>query len=498
MSLSSLRKLFVKSQLPVLAGVILVFGLFAVVVATQQRQDVRSRAAGHGGTGNCLTVNASSGEDLVGDNCTIDSGFNGSVIGNGNVIRGGLGGQVGNVIGNNNNIQGGVNGCIKGNDNLIQGGVNGGVDGTGNIIQGGQGSGACPKPTNPPTSTPLPTVKPPATCADGIDNNQNELIDKGDPACHTDGNQDNPNSYDPGRNEGPVSPTAPLARCSDNIDNDNNGFKDGLDSTCHTDNNPKNPNSYDPTRDGEHGGLNTCADSKDNNNNNVIDGGDPICHTDGNANNPDSYDPDRPEGGVTPGVTVTVAPTVAPTVTVAPGNTSVRLNLLLHGIGKAGDSANPNSGGNPNPLRPQRTATVQVFNSQNQLILTKQGAIVFGATAGSFTGTVDLGTTLTTGVYTIKVKTTQFLNTLVPGIQNLTQGTVNQLPSTVMVNGDIDGNNTLNILDYNILMGCYSDFLPAVSCTAANKPLSDLDDDGDVNQFDYNLFLREITNREGQ
>jgi hypothetical protein len=87
---------------------------------------------------------------------------------------------------------------------------------------------------------------------------------------------------------------------------------------------------------------------------------------------------------------------------------------------------------------------------------------------------------------------------LVPGIQSLTQGTVNQLPATVLVNGDIDGNNTLNILDYNILMGCYSDFEPAKSCTAANKSLSDLDDDGDVNQYDYNLFLREITNRAGQ
>jgi hypothetical protein len=459
MNLSKLRRLPLKTQMPVIAGVVLVFGLFAIVMGVQQRQDVRSRAAGHGGTGNCTTVNPSSGEDLVSDNCTIDSGFNGSVIGNGNVIRGGLGG---NVIGNNNNIQGGVNGCVKGNDNFIQGGVNGAVVGTGNIIQGAQGSGTCPPtptatptpfPTTPPTAT--PTTMPNGTCADGIDNNQNELIDSGDPICHTDGNKDNPNSYDPKRNEVYPSTT------------------------------PTRTPTPTPTRT-----FGTCKDGLDNNQNELIDGADPICHTDGNKDNPNSYDPYKNEVGGNP--------TTSPTVTVAPGNTAVSLNLLLHGIGKGGDSANPNSGGNPSPRRTQRNVTVEVYNSQNQLILTKQGNVSFGAANGNFTGQVDLGTTIATGVYSVKVKTTQFLNTLVPGIQSLTQGTVNQLPATVLVNGDIDGNNTLNILDYNILMGCYSDFEPAKSCTAANKSLSDLDDDGDVNQYDYNLFLREITNRAGQ
>jgi hypothetical protein len=109
-----------------------------------------------------------------------------------------------------------------------------------------------------------------------------------------------------------------------------------------------------------------------------------------------------------------------------------------------------------------------------------------------------MGTSLSTGVYTVKVKSPQFLRTLVPGIQNITAGTSNQMPVTILVNGDINGDNTLNILDYNILMGCYSDFLPPASCTPANEELSDLDDDLFVNQFDYNLFLRELTNRDGQ
>ncbi|HSW47959.1 MAG TPA: hypothetical protein VLG67_02655 [Candidatus Saccharimonadales bacterium] len=411
MNLKSLGKLSLKSQLPILAGIVLVFGLFIAVSVSQKSQETRSKASG---TGAC---NVNSAGDIIGDDCYMPSGFNGSIYGNGNTIGGGLGGS---IFGNGNEIFGGVNGCIKGDNNIIHGGVNGAVVGTGNTIQGAQGSGTCPAtPTSPPT---VPPTLPPATCADGIDNNQNELIDAGDPACHTDGNQNNPGSYDPSRNEGPVTPT-------------------------------------------------------------ITQG---------------------PTITITPTVTTTLTPTVIPTVTILPtptipaGNTSFVIQLLLHGIGQAGDSANPQSGGNANPLHPQRNITVEVYNSQNTLVLTKTGLISYSSTAGDFKGTIDMGTTLTTGAYTVKVKTDQFLKALVPGIQNITNGTQNVIPVTVMINGDVNLDNTLNILDYNLLMGCYSDFMPAVSCTPANNLLSDLDDDGAVNQFDYNLFLRELTNRQGQ
>ncbi len=383
-----------------------------------------------------------------------------------------------------------------------------------------QGDYTCASPTIPTNSTPTPTpyssrTLPNSTCNDAIDNNHNNLVDEDDPACHADGDPNNPYSYDPGMNEGNITttqtptPTVPTSTCSDNIDNDNNGFKDNQDSTCHTDNNPQNPNSYDPSAPGEQGGGNTCADSRDNNNNGLIDGADPICHTDEDQNNPNSYDPNKVEvgAGVTPtvGPTSTPAPTTsAPTSTPVPttpvnsGDTTFTLTLLLHGIGHAGDSANPGSGGNTNPLHTQRDISVEVYDSSSNLVSSKAGSIDFQSGPGNFTGTVNMGNTLTTGVYTVKLKSTQFLRAIVPGIQSITAGQSKQLPVTTLVNGDINSDNTINILDYNILMGCYSDFLPATSCTDANKLLADLDDDGAVNQFDYNLFLRELANRQGQ
>ncbi len=190
---------------------------------------------------------------------------------------------------------------------------------------------------------------------------------------------------------------------------------------------------------------------------------------------------------------------LSPILPIPSGSTAVSLSLLLHGLGKGGDSANPNGGGNLHPLHPQRAVTVELLNSNNQPVATKSGTVNFNSTAGNFTGSVDLGNTLTTGAYTVKVKSDQFLRALVPGIQTITQSQSNTLPPTTLTTGDMNNNNRIDVLDYNILSDCYSDFAPALNCSdPMKKQSSDITDDGSVNQFDYNLFLRELNNVLGE
>ncbi len=98
------------------------------------------------------------------------------------------------------------------------------------------------------------------------------------------------------------------AQCSDGIDNDGDGVADIADPGCHTDGNANNPASFDPAdndeanaaapgggsggNDDDDGDDAQCSDGRDNDGDGVSDEDDPGCHTDGNANNPDSYDPD--------------------------------------------------------------------------------------------------------------------------------------------------------------------------------------------------------------
>ena len=102
------------------------------------------------------------------------------------------------------------------------------------------------------------------------------------------------------------------------------------------------------------------------------------------------------------------------------------------------------------------------------------------------------------GPYTIKVKTQKYLRKLVPGIHDIKNGVAYLVPQFQMVAGDVNGDNILNVLDYNILTDCYSDLKPALSCPDPNKKfISDLTDDGKVNAFDYNLFIRELSVQQG-
>lgn len=178
--------------------------------------------------------------------------------------------------------------------------------------------------------------------------------------------------------------------------------------------------------------------------------------------------------------------------------TPIAVTLFLHGVGKGGDSANPTGSGNMSPQKTQRAIQLEVYNQQNQLVGNQQGTVTYNGTNGNFTGTIDLGTTLPTGVYTVKIKSNQYLRGLVPGIQTITSGQPATLPPTYLITGDMNNDNIVNIADYNILIGCYSDLTAATNCTATQKVAADITDDGQVNAVDYNLFLRELTNMQGE
>jgi Mg-chelatase subunit ChlD len=270
-----------------------------------------------------------------------------------------------------------------------------------------------------------------------------------------------------------------LARgtCADGNDNNNNGLTDDKDPICHTDGNPNNPDTYTPHQPE----LNTCGDRIDNNNNNLIDDKDPICHTDGNPDNPNSYDPDRPETGS--------------------NNTSLSLTVFLHGIGNSGDNVNQNlhSLSNKNPLTKTRKAQALIYNTNNQLVASTSGDLKYASASGNFTGTLQTPAPLPAGVYNIRVSSDRHLIRRLPGFQTIVSTGTNQLTAVHLVTGDVNDDNKLNILDYNTIMDCYTDTLPAPSCTdQTKKKITDINDDGSVNGVDYNLFLREIANQPGE
>lgn len=184
------------------------------------------------------------------------------------------------------------------------------------------------------------------------------------------------------------------------------------------------------------------------------------------------------------------------TTTIPATSTILTFNLGLDGIGSAGDHLNPNTkDSNKSPKRTTRNVIVSVLNSTG----TKAEKTInasYSSEIGKLSLNVDLGTSLSTGVYTVKAKTDGYLRKNLSTTQNINAGQTNTLPDTNLIVGDINNDNTISILDYNILISCSiftKDNNDLCNQNQTNITLSDLDDDGIINQYDYNLFVREFS-----
>ncbi len=201
--------------------------------------------------------------------------------------------------------------------------------------------------------------------------------------------------------------------------------------------------------------------------------------------------------GSTGGSSPTISqPSLNPSITSNPtstASTTFFLTLCPHGLGNCGDNVNPNSSGNLNPIHQQRAVTLTFLNAQNQQIGTAQGIVSYNSSAGNFQGSINGN--ISSGQYLVRVFTNGFIPKQVSGIITITQGQQITIPEVSLVNGDINNDGQLDILDYNILVGCFGSKQSSSSCTVPTTTQvagADIDDDGIIDGADYNLFLREF------
>lgn len=174
-------------------------------------------------------------------------------------------------------------------------------------------------------------------CSDQADNDGDQLVDSADPGCHTDGNPDNPGSYDPNddsENQKPVitllgNATTTILINTDYIDSGATAAdpEDGDitanivtvgTSTVATTTLGTYYVTYDVTDSqglaadqvvrtvvvAEEPTTPQCSDQIDNDGDQLIDAADPGCHTDGNPDNPGSYDPNDDSENEQPVITL--------------------------------------------------------------------------------------------------------------------------------------------------------------------------------------------------
>lgn len=369
-------------------------------------------------------------------------------------------------------------------------------------------------------------------CSDGIDNDGNGYTDANDSTCHTDGNPTNQNSYDPAR-DGENSKNT----CSDGKDNNSDGKIDGADPICHQDGDISKP--YDPNLSEIVTQTKLfCSPSAVALNDTPKElsvllktmAGEPVVGKTVTWSASSSAITFSSVSAVTDATGKASTSALVSAQNYAPFNGTIsakfagdnttqtascvlnstyegynegavlNLELFMHGIGSSGDNANPEAFtlSNKNPITPMRNVHVTMFDTTNKLISSGSGSINYSSQSGSFTGTIKTDQPVIPGKYTVKVTTDYHLRRLVPGIQTIVAKQTNKLPTIQMVAGDATIDNRLDIRDYNMLLDCYSDLSPAIACNPTKKTATDANDDGNVNQYDYNLFLREISTQPGE
>ena len=185
-----------------------------------------------------------------------------------------------------------------------------------------------------------------------------------------------------------------------------------------------------------------------------------------------------------------VSPTITPT-------NKFSVTLFLHDIGNAGDTVTQDIPGNMNPVRTVYPLAIELDDINNDPIATASGVITWNSVDGDFVNTsFDFGTLIPTGsTYNSKVIVPGFLEKKVSkGPFAIQSGQTITFQPLYLTNGDINNDNVIDLLDYNVFLSCYSDILPAQpSCTSEQNSESDLNDDGVVNGIDYNAWVREIS-----
>jgi hypothetical protein len=189
------------------------------------------------------------------------------------------------------------------------------------------------------------------------------------------------------------------------------------------------------------------------------------------------------------------------------GDPMIDLSFTVPGIGSGG--------GVMKPIHLRRNVTVFLYatdvNSLNPTVkplYTIQGYAIFDSNpeSGTYTSfinpTFDLGSAVLEGNYQISFRTDQSLRTIIK--QNPTDigGQVFGLsknsdpvilpPQTVLM-GDIvpdQGDNVINISDYNAFINCYGSKNTSSFCQGKNY--GDFNDDGVVDGIDYNILLRSL------
>ncbi len=171
----------------------------------------------------------------------------------------------------------------------------------------------------------------------------------------------------------------------------------------------------------------------------------------------------------------------------------ISFNLLLNGIGSAGDTRNPQKTdlSNKDPLTVTRDIEIRVLDGDREVLSLPEEFIDYDPSTGTFVGMVQLPSSLAGNSYRFAISIPNYLPATSETLR-IEEKKELTLPTMRFTAGDVNLDHTLSILDYNMMISCFGEGDLPDACFRNDSIVGDLNDDAYVREDDYNLFLREL------
>lgn len=184
-----------------------------------------------------------------------------------------------------------------------------------------------------------------------------------------------------------------------------------------------------------------------------------------------------------------------------PGKTLLDLTLGIDGIGK---TPRIPIGGNQNPENKNRNLTLSLYSAKTNTLTEawNDWTFTYNPTSQKFENELALSNDFITGIYNVYLEGAGYIRARYPGSVTITkeQTTVIDSDNFYVIAGNLNNEDTsenrIDIMDYMVLNSCwiYSQDYSLCDQNPNYKVLSDLNNDGIVNEDDYTLFLKEYGN----
>jgi hypothetical protein len=138
-----------------------------------------------------------------------------------------------------------------------------------------------------------------------------------------------------------------------------------------------------------------------------------------------------------------------------------------------------------------------MINDEQAVVASASGTMTYNDATGTFDSNVKLTTAVSPGRYTFRAGTPMFLKKKVIFSETVHPGKTYTLPVFDLTSSDVDNDNALTILDYNQIITCYRFPNGTNPCSDTDVAAVDNDDNGVIDEFNINLFVRDVSSLQG-